>query len=138
MMKLKGTLQKDGRWWIIECPALDAMTQGSSRREALEMMVDWVRTALDKPDFPVEIVAGKGLTFELLVRDPGPVLGLIVQRQRGASGMTLEQLASKLHLKSRSTAKHYERGSNAISVAKLIEILDATGAELEINVKRLA
>jgi hypothetical protein len=36
-MRFEGKLVRDGRLWLAEIPLLDAMTQGRTRKEALEM-----------------------------------------------------------------------------------------------------
>jgi predicted RNase H-like HicB family nuclease len=77
MMTLQGKVWKDGKFWLIECAAIRAMTQGTSKRDALSMMVDWIQTTLDRPDFAVEIrEAGEG-EFVMSFPDPAPVLALV-------------------------------------------------------------
>lgn len=41
-MELEGRVWKDGKFWLVEVPILDAMTQGKSRRDALRMIEDAV------------------------------------------------------------------------------------------------
>jgi predicted RNase H-like HicB family nuclease len=41
-MEIDGKIWKDGKLWLIEIPALDAMTQGETRKEALAMAEDLV------------------------------------------------------------------------------------------------
>jgi predicted RNase H-like HicB family nuclease len=41
-MRFEGKLTRDGKWWLAEIPLLDATTQGHTRKEALEMIADWV------------------------------------------------------------------------------------------------
>src|SRR6185312_5507096 len=137
-MKLSGRLWKDGSYWLIECPALQAVTQGRTKRDALDMMVDWVRTSLDNDEFPVEIMAGPEDTFAMRFADPKPVGGLIIERARNVAGLTLDQLAKSLGVKSRSTAAHYESGKHAITIDKLSEVFEAMGMEIEIDVKQRA
>ena len=36
-MRFEGTVDKDGKLWLVEIPALDALTQGRTRQEALAM-----------------------------------------------------------------------------------------------------
>lgn len=137
-MMLKGRVWKDGRFWLIACPSLDAMTQGHTKREAFAMIVDWIKTALDQPDFQVEVLPDEGEAFFLRFADAKPILGLMIERARASSGMTLDEVAKKLGLKSRSNVKHYETGKHAASIAKAQEILDAMGFDLEISVRRRA
>ncbi len=39
-MRLFGRMYEDGGFWVVEIPLLEAMTQGRSREEALEMAKD--------------------------------------------------------------------------------------------------
>lgn len=41
-MEIEGKIWKDGKFWLVEVPALDAMTQGKTRAEALMMIEDLV------------------------------------------------------------------------------------------------
>ena len=40
VMELEGCVYKDGRFWLIEVPTLNLMTQGKSKQEALKMLSD--------------------------------------------------------------------------------------------------
>ena len=59
-MIISGRVWKDGSTWIIECPTLGAVTEGTSKANALMMMVDWVQS----------------MTFE----DAAPILALIAKQ----------------------------------------------------------
>jgi len=39
-MELEGKVWKDGKFWLIEVPILDVLTQGKTKTEALEMIED--------------------------------------------------------------------------------------------------
>ena len=41
-MEMEGKIWKDGKFWLVEISALDAMTQGKTRKEALAMAEDLV------------------------------------------------------------------------------------------------
>ena len=41
-MELEGRIWKDGKFWLVEVPILDVMTQGKSRKDALRMIEDAV------------------------------------------------------------------------------------------------
>src|SRR5438128_2892199 len=64
-MRFQGELHKDGRFWLAEVPVFDAMTQGRTRKEALNMISDWFVTVAGRKRFSVDIhPVGKG-TFEV-------------------------------------------------------------------------
>ena len=41
-MELEAKVYKDGKFWLVEIPGLDAMTQGRTRKEALAMAKDLI------------------------------------------------------------------------------------------------
>lgn len=137
-MILTGTMHRVGKYWAIECPAIDAATQGTSKKNALDMMVDWVRSMLDDPEYPIEIMAEGDATFAMRFVDPRGVVGLLVAHARAASGLTLDQLAEKTGKQSRSAVRHYETGKNATSLQKMTEILNAVGYDVEVKVRPVA
>ncbi len=54
-MRLEGRLWKDDQHWLIEVPALSALTQGRSREEAYEMIADLIENLADKPGLEVRV-----------------------------------------------------------------------------------
>jgi hypothetical protein len=46
-MELEGRIWKSGKFWLVEVPAVDVMTQGTSRKNALHMIGDAVEGLLD-------------------------------------------------------------------------------------------
>ncbi len=46
-MELEARVWKDGKFWLIEVPALDLMTQGKSRKDALDMAKDAILGLLE-------------------------------------------------------------------------------------------
>ncbi len=54
-MRVKGSVTKDGKWWIIEFPLVNAMTQDRTRKEALAMSADWVESDINRDDFRVTV-----------------------------------------------------------------------------------
>lgn len=53
-MKISGTVTKDGKFWLVEMPSIDATTQGKTRQDALYMAKDLVRMMLDDPRIAVK------------------------------------------------------------------------------------
>jgi len=39
-MEFEGKVWKDGKFWLVEVPALNVMTQGTTKKEVLEMAQD--------------------------------------------------------------------------------------------------
>lgn len=79
-MKFKGTVKKGSKYWLVEVPALDVMTQGETRREALEMIADAIEILVDKPGFKVEVHAQSEETIEVESNDINLLNALFIQR----------------------------------------------------------
>jgi predicted RNase H-like HicB family nuclease len=134
-MQISGKIAKHGKFWVVECPTLQADTQGRSRKEALEMMKDWIWTALDDTRFPVEIEMTGDEEFTLTFSDPRPILGLIVQRTRATAGMTLDEVGSRLGTgRGRSYVKTYETGKHDPRFMTAQALVNAMGYDLRIEV----
>jgi hypothetical protein len=124
-MRFQGKLYKDGKFWLVEVPVFAAMTQGRSRKEALEMIADWFVTMIDRPGVAVTIHEGKQGNFELSASDTKAMVGLLLQRQRQLHGLSLAAAADRLGAKSRNAYARYEQGSSMPTVEKLDKLLQA-------------
>ena len=54
-MRLEGSVIREGKFWIAEIPILEAITQGTSHKGALEMIVDWLEVMVDRKGFRAEV-----------------------------------------------------------------------------------
>ena len=135
-MILEGKVWKDGRHWLIECPALDAMTQGFTKKEALEMMVDCVRTALNDPCFKFQIRDVGKEEFQMSFDEPKQILGLMIDQAREAEGLTYDEVAKRVGLKSRSGIRTMASGKHDPQFSKLAKVFSAIGYELQVNLVR--
>jgi hypothetical protein len=124
-MLLEGTIRKDGRHWLIELAALDAMTQGSTRMQAREMMEDLVETMAASRDFRVTVTLLPDDRFELGSNDVRKLLALLLRRQREKSGLTLTETARRLGQTSPNAYARYEQGRAVPTIEKLEELLAA-------------
>lgn len=122
-MRISGIVTKEGKHWLVELPLLDAMTQGTTRKDAYAMAVDLVESLVAQPGFTATAYAGKHGEFELGASDPGALLGLVLKRQREASGLSLAEAAKRLGAKSRNAYARYEQGRSVPTVDKLNELL---------------
>jgi hypothetical protein len=133
-MRFPGRLQRDGQHWLADVPVFDAMTQGRTRAEALDMIVDWFASMVDQPRFAVRVVNVRGVDFEIAAADTRPMIGLLLRRQRQKSGLSLAAVAERLGAKSRNAYARYEQGATAPTVEKLAELLQAIAPDREIFV----
>lgn len=125
-MRFEGRLIRDGRWWLAEIPLLEARTQGHTRREAFEMIKDWVETAIDRRHFRATVHPRGRTDFELEGSDAAAMIALLLRRRREASGASLRDMATRLGSSSRNSYARYERGEAVPTVEKLDELLRAT------------
>ncbi len=86
---MEGKIWKDGKFWLVEVPALDAMTQGKTRKEALSMIEDLVfemvqlyfKDEIEK-DFAITVVDYKKDVVGITSNDTKVLLVLSLRKQR--------------------------------------------------------
>jgi len=125
-MRFEGRLVRDGRWWLAEVPMLEALTQGRTRKEALEMIADWLETMIDRQDFVATVYPRGPRDFEIAGSDAAGMIALLLRRRREAAGTSLRDLALRLGSSSRNAYARYERGDAVPTVEKLDALLKAT------------
>jgi len=121
-MRFSGKIYKDGRFWLAEIPILDAMTQGHTRKETLEMAADMVETMANKEGFRVEVALVSGNEIEVGSTDHNALISLLLRRKRELSGLSLSQAAKRLGASSRNAYARYEQGRSNPTVDKLNEL----------------
>lgn len=131
-MRLEGRLWKDGKYWLIEVPALNAMTQGRTRKEAYVMIKDLLETMVDRPGFKARVYRCPGGRFEVGANDVRALVALLLRRQREKKGLSLADAARRLHQKSRNAYARYEQGRAVPTVEKLEELLKAIAPDEEL------
>lgn len=136
-MRFQGTLVKDGRHWLAEVSLFDAMTQGRTRKEALEMVADWFATLVDRNDFQVEVVPTGKTSFLVGSSDTATMVSVLLQRQRQKSGLSLAAAAARLGAKSRNAYARYEQGVSVPTIGKLDELLRAVAPDREIVIHEI-
>jgi DNA-binding XRE family transcriptional regulator len=131
-MRFSGKVYRDGTHWLAEVPIFEAMTQGRSRKEALAMIEDWFCSMVDRTGFSVQAhLVGNG-QVEIVASDLEPMIGLLLQRQRHQSGLSLAEVAKRLGAKSRNAYARYERGDSLPTVTKLDELLHAISPDRDL------
>lgn len=131
-MELEGAVFKKGKIWIIAVPSLNLMTQGKTKKEALEMIVD-AAMGLAECYFDAKIEAG--FSIVATEHEPGIIglsatnskllLALSLKRQREKSGLTVREAAARLGSSSPNAYAQYERGKTRISLEKYDQLLRA-------------
>ena len=52
-MRLAGLVFRSGKYWVIEVPILGIVTQGLSKKDAYDMIVDAIESLVNKKEFKV-------------------------------------------------------------------------------------
>ena len=136
-MRFEGRVWKDGEHWLVEVPALQAMTQGHTKNEAYEMIKDLVETMANTPGFEATVYPHSGSELEIGANDVKVLVALLLRRQRERHGITLAEAAARLQQKSRNAYARYEQGQAAPTVEKIDELLRAIAPDQQL-VWRLA
>lgn len=131
-MEIEGRIWKEGRWWLVEVPSLDAMTQGKTRKEALfmvkdlviEMMKSYFEEDIGK-DLEVTVSDDRRNTVCITTTDTKLLMALSLRRQREQSGSTVKEAAQRLGSRSPNSYAQYERGATNISIEKFEQLLIA-------------
>lgn len=125
-MKIIAKAHKEKKGWSIEIPDLAAWTQGDTKAEAVDMVASLVDEMAEK-----ELGTTAHWTddhIEINCTDAAGLVALILRQRREASGLTLKQVAAKLHMKSANAYARYEQGRSVPTLNKLDELLQAVGA----------
>ncbi len=131
-MRFSGKIYKDGDFWLAEIPILDAMTQGHTQKEAFAMVLDMVKSMVNKEGFQVDLHKGKKGTFEVGSLDSSCMISLLLQRKRQRSGMSLSEVAGRLGVSSLDSYERYEQGQTVPTIGKLGELLRAVDSKADI------
>jgi DNA-binding XRE family transcriptional regulator len=135
-MYLEGKVYRDGKFWIAECEALDAMTQGKSKKDAIEMLKDWICSALENPKFPVDVKERLKKGELVIFSENNPALiALVLQRTREKSGLSLREAAKSLGFKSHNAYAQYEQGRSEPSLSQLERFLSTMSPHRGVRVK---
>jgi hypothetical protein len=122
--------------WLVEIPALDIMTQGRTRREALEMIADAIEGFVEKRGFEAVVHDGPDGRLEVGSADAAALTALLLRRRRQASGLTLAEVAARLGARSHNAYARYEQGRSVPTVEKLVELLAVVDSGHDVVIDR--
>lgn len=112
-MYFQGNLKKDGRFWMIEVPDLDVATQGRTKKEALEMIVDAIEILVNNDKFKVSVMPGSALNeFLVTANDPAMLVALFLKRQRENKGFSIREVAKRMKYKTHNSYAQFETGKH--------------------------
>lgn len=117
------------RFWLAEIPALDLMTQGSSKKNVLNMIQDALIGYVDRSTFKCTILATNGDGFTVETNEDAAIIALLLRRQRAKSGLTVREVAKLLGAKSHNAYAAYESGKREPSISKVEELLSVVSKQ---------
>ena len=139
-MEIEGKIWKSGTTWLVEIPALDAMTQGKTRKEVVAMATDLVLEMAEtyfkvKKGFKVAVIDYKKNVIGITASDNKVLLALSLRRQREKSGSTVREVSERLGSKSPNAYGQYERGKTNIPLDKYEKLLMAASPLEKLRLK---
>jgi hypothetical protein len=132
---LIGHIEKQGRWWLAECEVVGAFTQGRSRAEAMENLVEVVELRVDREGFAarVSVLEKRGRNaFAVIVEPSNPawLAVAVLKYQRARNRLSLADVARWLGAASRNSYASYEQGTREPTLGKFRELLGAVAPEM--------
>jgi len=135
-MELEVKVEKEGKWWLSEVPYLDIMTQGKTKKEALEMIQDAVLELffdtfgeLLPKDFYVTLTEFRNTLIGLSTNYPSLLFALSLRRQRQKSLSTVRQTAKRLGYRSFRSYAKYESGKHLPSLIQFEKLVQAANPD---------
>jgi predicted RNase H-like HicB family nuclease len=132
-MRFEGRVWKDkgSKYWLVEVPLLDVMTQGTSKDEAYFMIADTIECLINKKGFKVDVRPVDSGSFTVGASNESAMIALMLKRQREAHRLTLAEVARRLGQKSPNAYARYEQGKSLPTVEKLNKAMKAINPEFE-------
>src|ERR1700733_6599821 len=130
LLELEGKVWKDpnSSWWLVEIAFLDVMTQGRTRKEALEMIKDAVLELLKdsyenllETEFQLFVTLYENGIIGMSASDETLLFALGLKRQRLRSGSSIRDVSKRLKSKSPNAYARYERAEVRPSIEKYAE-----------------
>ncbi|MCK4412702.1 MAG: helix-turn-helix transcriptional regulator [Candidatus Eisenbacteria sp.] len=133
-MRFAGRVFRVGRYWAVEVPILDVVSQGRTKKDALEMIADAVESLANRPGFKLDVFPGAGEYLEVGSKDQAALTALLLRRARQRAGLTLAQVAERLGATSINAYARYEHGRSIPSVEKLSQLFSAVTSDRDLVV----
>lgn len=140
-MELEGKLWKSGKLWLVEVPALEVMTQGFSREEALSMIADAIEGLVDcyfpndSDGFKVNVIEYKRRVIGVSSSNNSLMLAFSLRRQREASKSTVREVSERLGSNSPNSYARYEKGRARISLDQYERLLQAVNPQQKFHLR---
>lgn len=131
-MELEGKIWKSKKFWLVEVPSLDIMTQGKTMKDAMRMIEDVIYELglsylpnITKKTFKISVNDYSKGVIGVSTSDSKLLFSLVLKRQREKSQTTIREAATRLGSKSPNSYAQYENGKINISLDKFRDLLHA-------------
>lgn len=140
-MELEGKIWKSGKFWLVEVPAVEVMTQGRSREEALKMIKNAIEGLVncyfpnESKDFQVIVKDYKKGVIGVSTSNNSLMLAFSLKRQRELSKSTVREVAERLGSKSPNAYARYEKGRARVSLDQYERLLQAVNPQQNFHLR---
>lgn len=130
-MELEGKIWKSGKFWLVEVPALEVMTQGYSKEEASFMIADAIEGLMgcyfpeEMGNFKITVNEYKKGIIGVSSNNNNLMMAFSLRRQREASKSTVRDVSERLGSSSPNAYAKYEKGRIRISLDHYERLLQA-------------
>jgi len=124
-MRIEGRMWKEGKFWVVEIPALDLMTQGLSKSEAYRVAGTVVEDVVGKEGFHVTVHKMGKDHFVLEANDSSALIPLMLKRQRVKKGLSVREASALMGSNSPNAWGAYEQGKRAPTLDQLERMIKA-------------
>lgn len=128
-MRFAGRVFRVDRYWAVEVPILEVVTQGRTKKDAFQMIADAIESLANRPGFKLKVFPGAGEYFEVGSEDFATLTALLLRRARQRAGLTLSEVASRLGVASVNAYARYEQGRSIPTVQKLSQLFAAVSSQ---------
>ena len=135
MIVFEGHLYKEGKFWLVEIPALNLMTQSFTKSKAYKMAESLVRDASGQMKLKLNLIPMDGSVFLIQSNDLGALIPLLLKKQRQKAGLTVLEASKRLGSNSPNAYGVYEQGRARPTLAKLEELLGAVNPKHQVMLK---
>jgi predicted RNase H-like HicB family nuclease len=124
-MRFTGRVFRSGKYWAAEVPILGVVTQGRTKKNALEMTSDAIESLMNKKGFRIDIFPGQNSYFEVGSPDTAALVAFLLRRQRIKHGLSLLDVTKRMGAKSHNSYARYEQGKSVPTIEKFNQLLSA-------------
>ncbi len=129
-MKYEAIITKEGKFWMIECEALDILTQSSTKGAAAETLKDSIESYINKENFNVTVTLREKNKLIVSTNNQTEMIALMLKRQRQKHGVTMKQITENMGASSITAYARYEQGKSCPTIEKLEQIMTAISNEI--------